>query len=120
VKGLHQTLTGGRVLGMTTTNNTELSVTQIMKGQIGTMNILAISGGRVIHHTDGNTLSLPVANGYRVEVEYLPVPDVYEVRRVYVRGLKRWVKGTVTNVYATQLGDVAYDASCFQNVEFGA
>lgn len=104
----------------TTQHRQQLGVTATTLSQIGMMNVLAISGGRVIHHTNVNVLSLPVSNGYRVEVEYLPVPDTYTVRRVYVRGLKRWVKGEATNVYATELGEVAYHASCFRNGDFGA
>lgn len=88
-----------------------------MLEQIGKMNVLAISGGR-IRVADRLTLSLPVANGYSVEVEYQPVPDLYEVRRVFVRGGKRWVKGVESGVYAFDLGETAYRASCYCE-EFG-
>lgn len=88
-------------------------VSQRMLGQIGKMNVLAVSGGRVEYRLGETvTVVLPVAYGYRVEVEYRPVPDTYEVRRVLVRGLKRWVKGEASNVYATELGDTVYRASC--------
>ena len=79
--------------------------------QMGRMNVLAISGGRVM--LDEGTLVLPVGQGYRVEVDYDTVPDAYTVRRVFVRGGKRWVKGEVGYIYAPSLGDVAYRASCY-------
>ena len=93
------------------TNNTTLQ-------QIGRMNVLAISGGRVMQLTE-TTIVLPVRQGYTVEIEYKPVPDLYEVRRMFRRGVKVWNKGTVSGVYAEQLGDTAYRASCYLD-EFGS
>lgn len=86
---------------------------------IGTGNILAISGGRLSYDEKRHTLILPVASGYQVLVTYQPVPDTYTVRRVMIRGGKVFEKGIVDNVYADQVGDVAYRASCFRNVSFG-
>jgi hypothetical protein len=37
---------------------------------------------------------------------------------VFTRGAKTWIKGERTNVYCDEVGEVAYQASCFQNVEF--
>jgi hypothetical protein len=84
--------------------------------QIGRMNVLAISGGRVIVRRSG--VSLPVSSGYNVTVD-LAGNDTYTVRRVLQRGGKTWVKGEVTGVYCEQVGEMAYQASCFRNVEFG-
>lgn len=85
--------------------------------QLGRMNLLAISGGRVTQLSE-TTISLPVRQGYTVEIEYKPVPDLYEVRRMFRRGTKVWNKGTETGIYADQLGDTAYRASCYLD-EFG-
>ena len=85
--------------------------------QIGPMNILAISGGRIIRRETGATL--PVGRGYRVTVD-LAGDDTYTVRRVFVRGAKVWIKGEMDSVYCDQVGERAYRASCFVNVDFGA
>lgn len=85
--------------------------------QIGRGNVLAISGGRVQVREYG--ITLPVHAGYRVEIDLEP-SDTYTVRRVFVRGHKTWVKGEVTNVYCDQVGETAYQASCYVNVEFGS
>lgn len=76
--------------------------------QIGRGNLAAISGLRVRLRDTGVTL--PVANGYSVEVDYDEGPDTYTVRRVYTRGQKRWVKGEHTGIYCDQLGETAYRA----------
>lgn len=100
--------------------------------QIGRINILAISGGRIVA-LDENTIALPVSSGYSVEVEYLPGPDLYEVRRVFTRraprprndpfapaGPKvRTVKGRQTGLYADQIGEAAYQASCYKDGPWG-
>src|SRR5687768_4224703 len=83
-----------------------------MLRQIGTMNVLAISGGRVYALSDG--LDLPVGAGYHVYVRYTPSDD-YTVERVFLRGGKTFSKGTETMVYAPEVGEVAYRASCFRN-----
>lgn len=81
--------------------------------QIGAGNVAAISGGRSKIDANGN-LILPVAAGYSVEIEY-DVMDTYIVRRVFSRAGKTWVKGERTNVYADEIGEVAYAASCFRD-----
>jgi len=103
---------------MNTTTDYQLEICYEMERQIGKTNVLAISGGRVkrIGYT---TLSFPVSNGYSVEVEYVEGRDLYNVRRVFARGLKRWVKGELTHIYGEDLGEIAYNASCFVNVDFG-
>lgn len=85
-----------------------------MLEQIGRRNLAAISGLRVGVYDD-TTVSLPVGSGYSVEVEYVPGVDLYDVRRVFRRGLRSWVKDQWHGVYAEQLGEVAYRASCFEN-----
>ena len=92
--------------------------------QIGRMNIFAISGGRVqIWRTnDGKaarTVTLPVSNGYSVEI-YLAWDDTYTVTRQFKRKGVYTNKGTVEGVYAENIGEVAYQASCFRsNDAFG-
>lgn len=86
--------------------------------QIGRGNVLAISGGRVAHGADGS-LILPVRYGYDVRV-FLAPNDTYTVARTYRRGSKVWVKATWSNVYAEQVGEVAYRASCYLDAPEGA
>jgi hypothetical protein len=90
--------------------------------QIGHMNIFAISGGRVgvIKDDSGETIKieLPVSNGYRVSIG-LNWNDTWTVSREFVRAGKVSNKGTLENVYAEDVSEIAYQASCFRNVEFG-
>jgi hypothetical protein len=90
--------------------------------QIGQMNILAISGGRVIvvKNNDGETIEveLKCGAGYRVSIA-LGWDDTYTVTRQYVRKGTVFNKGTVEGVYCDNIGEVAYKASCFRSYEFG-
>jgi hypothetical protein len=96
--------------------------TQELVKQIGYMNVLAISGGRVhsIVNDEGETVEvqLPVGKGYRVAIT-LGFMDTWTVRREYVRSGVVKVKGVQEDVYFDQVGEVAYKASCFVNVPFG-
>ena len=80
--------------------------------QIGTLNVAAISGGRVTGLIDG--IELPVGSGYRVRVRLTPM-DYYSVERVFVRSGKVHSHGIEHDVDFLQVGDVAYRASCFRN-----
>lgn len=82
--------------------------------QIGGMNLAAISGGRVLGIADG--IELPVSNGYRVRVQLTPA-DTYVVTRVFKRSGKEWVKGQRTEVYAEEVSETAYYASCFRSYD---
>lgn len=82
--------------------------------QIGTGNVLAISGGRVKGLVDG--IELPVSSGYRVRVT-LDANDTYTVARVMVRGAKEFPKGSKSNVYCEELGETAYRASCYKSYD---
>jgi hypothetical protein len=84
--------------------------------QVGRMNILAISGGRVLRRETG--ITLPVDCGYSVTID-LDASDTYVVRRVFKRGAKTWIKGEQTYVYCEDVGEVAYRASCFRNGAWG-
>ena len=44
--------------------------------------------------------------------------DSYTVRRVFTRAGRTWVKGERTDIYCDQVGEQAYQASCFRNVDF--
>ncbi len=79
--------------------------------QIGSANILAISGGRVTALEDG--VELPVGSGYKVRVRYT-WGDEYVVQRVFVRGGKEFDKGS-REAWAGNVGQMAYYASCFRN-----
>ena len=89
--------------------------TSELVAQLGRGNVLAISGGRVRVRETG--ITLPVHAGYAVEID-LAVDDTYTVSRVFTRAGKRFEKGTTQDVYADAVGEVAYRASCYVNVEF--
>lgn len=82
--------------------------------QIGMSNIYAISGGRIRHATTFDGIILPIRYGYTVEVEYCP-NDTYTVRRVWSKNGAATVKGVATDVYADQVSDTAYRASCYKD-----
>lgn len=83
--------------------------------QLGRRNVLAISGGRVGVRRTG--ITLPVSSGYSVTVD-LAGNDTYTVRRIFTRAGRTWIKGERADVYCEQVGEVAYKASCYKNVEF--
>jgi hypothetical protein len=82
--------------------------------QIGTGNILAISGGRIIGTENG--IELPVSNGYSVRIELDP-SDTYTVTRVFKRAGKEFVKGSRSDVYCDQLSEIAYRAGMFRSYD---
>jgi hypothetical protein len=86
---------------------------QVMLAQIGRMNVLAISGGRVLALENG--IRLPVGCGYSVDVRYRAGADDYSVERVFIRSGKTTSHGIETGVYADEVGETAYRASCFRN-----
>ena len=95
--------------------------------QIGRMNILAISGGRIgVWKPNGECLEveLPVSSGYLVRIT-LAASDLYTVERILRRRPKGQtakqdkVLGRMDGIYADQVGEIAYLASCYKNVEFG-
>lgn len=89
--------------------------------QIGQMNILAISGGRVYvskHNNETVGIDLPCGAGYRVSIE-LGWNDEWVVTRQFVRKGVIFEKGTVEGVLCENIGEVAYQASCFRSYDFG-
>lgn len=82
--------------------------------QIGTLNVLSISGGRASLVAEG--LMLPVGNGYSVRIT-LAADDTYTVERVFTRGGRHWIKGRREGVYCDEIGDAAYYASCFRSYD---
>jgi hypothetical protein len=94
----------------------------VLIDQIGRMNVLAISGGRVgvVKNNEGETIEveLPCGAGYRISI-ILAWDDTYTVTRQFVRKGTVFQKGTVEGVYCDQVGEIAYKASCWRNVEFG-
>lgn len=101
---------------MTTEQTFRECDTRELLAQIGTTNVLAISGGRVERRETGVTL--PVSNGYRVTVD-LAAGDTYTVRRIFERAGRTWIKGEQTGVYCDEVGEAAYQASSFRSYEFG-
>jgi len=95
--------------------------------QIGIRNVGAISGGRVgVYKPEGECVEveLPVSAGYWVRIT-LAWDDTYTVERVLKRRPKGQsakeikVLGRVEGVYCDQVGEIAYNASCYKNVKFG-
>jgi hypothetical protein len=91
-------------------------------GQIGTMTVLAISGGRVnaLRNSKGDTVgvNLPVSRGWGVNVLLHP-NDTYTVQRTYTRSGTTTVKGQEDGIHADQISDTAYKAGMYVNVPFG-
>lgn len=91
--------------------------------QIGSANILAISGGRVfpIYSADRDDvvgLRLPIDGTRRVDV-ILDWSDTYSVRRVrtITRGANRGqdvIEFEQSDVFCDEVGSVAYSASCWK------
>jgi hypothetical protein len=90
--------------------------------QIGKMNILGISGGRVnsLKNSHGETvgINLPVSRGYGVNVLLHP-NDTYTVQRTFTRSGVTKIKGQEEGVHAEEIGDTAYRAGMYVNVPFG-
>ena len=82
--------------------------------EIGTGNIMAISGGRIYPITHG--IELPVSGGYSVRITLDPI-DTYTVSRVFRRGGKEFIHGSISYVYADQISELAYRASCFESYD---
>lgn len=96
-----------------TTTTRKIDPRQLFE-QIGSMTVLSISGGRWGHNPDTGGAILPCGSGYRVEID-LAANDTYTVRRVFVRSGKRFVHGEARDVYAEQVGEVAYRAGMFRD-----
>lgn len=86
---------------------------QTMLRQIGVMNVLAICGGAMEYIANG--IDMKVGYGYWVRVEYIWGADTYRVGRVFKRAGNERDCGTRENIYADELGNIAYYASCFRN-----
>jgi hypothetical protein len=82
--------------------------------QIGRVNLLSISGGRVKPIDDG--IELPVSNGYSVRVQ-LTAGDDYTVSRVFRRAGKEWIKGTRERVYCDEVCTATYYAGMFRSYD---
>jgi len=92
--------------------------------QVGRMNLMAISGFRwhLDEYVTGERYAdiiLPISSGYRVRIS-LAADDTYTVTREMKRGAKLFVKGVQEGVYCDEVGEVAYQASCYKSNDFGA
>lgn len=91
--------------------------TDELLAQLGTRNVLGISGGRISHRRTGVTLL--VTGSWMVTVD-LAADDTYYVRRVRKFGPHCWgTVGAQSQVYCEDVAEVAYNASCFVNIAFG-
>ena len=86
---------------------------QTLLAQMGRMNVLAISGGRA-NRISESTIEFPVANCWVVLVT-LDANDTYRVERATKRSGRYNIKATASNVYAEQVGEIAYRASCYHD-----
>jgi hypothetical protein len=79
--------------------------------QVGRMNILAASGGKITGIIDG--IELPDSRtAYKVRVRLTP-SDTYTVQRVFIRGGKEFLHGERHEVDPHELGEAVYYASSF-------
>jgi hypothetical protein len=81
--------------------------------QIRMWDLAAVSGGRR-EQLNKYEASFPVGKGYHVRVK-LGFMDTWEVERVFEREGKAWVKEVWHDVYAFDVSDVVYKASCFHH-----
>jgi len=83
--------------------------------QIRMWDLAAVSGGR---RTQINKYEadFPVGKGYSVRVK-LGFMDTWQVERVFTREGKAWVKETWDDVYAFDVSDAVYKASCFHHTK---
>jgi hypothetical protein len=117
---------GNKVLPMKTVPMSvgarDFSVNQTL-GQIGRMNVLAVSGGKVngLYGPNGGKaigVELPVSSGYKVRV-YLNDNDTYTVQRVYHTAASEKLLGETTGVHADQVGEDVYQAGMYKSNSFG-
>lgn len=124
--GLTSVPLSGILRDMTTTHSTTAAlytdaearqIAQTILDQIGRMNVLAISGGRrsYLQDDEGVEVILPCGHGYEVRITYVAARDLYTVTRGYRRGLSYWIKGQMTDIGDTELGEVAYRAGMYRD-----
>ena len=89
---------------------------ETLVAQIGMANIFAISGGRLTKRETG--ISLPVSNGYSVEID-LAGNDTYTIKRIFTRSGKHTIKGIKENIYCDSIAEQAIQASSFRSYEWG-
>lgn len=89
--------------------------------QLGRMNIMSISGGRVIRMSSG--VRLPVSSGISVVITYNEGADDYTVKREFMRKVRGvdtiFDHGQRTQVYCDQLAETAYVAGMYKSYAKG-
>ena len=124
-RGLTRRPIFGILRDMTTTQTTRsayytdaeaVAIARTITEQVGRGNVRAISGGRMsyAHDDEGVELILPCGYGYEVRIRYT-IRDTYTVIRGYRKGLSYWIKGEMTDIYLTEVGEVAYRAGMFRD-----
>jgi hypothetical protein len=83
--------------------------------QIRFWDLAAVSGGRRAQ-INKYEAKFPVGAGYSVRVK-LGFMDTWEVERVFEREGKVWVKERWEDVYAFDVSDVVYKASCYHHTK---
>jgi hypothetical protein len=89
---------------------------EILVNQIGLDVVFSVSGGRMMIRETG--LDLPVARGYRVEID-LAANDTYTVKRTYNKGVTRSIKGEMTDILFTELPLAVLRAADYTNKNWG-
>lgn len=97
---------------METNYTIPMNTTEALR-QIGQTTILAVSGGRV-HYGQRDAIVLPVRYGYAVRIT-LSGNDTYTVERIFTRSGVTTVRGERSGVYADQLSDTVWAASCYHD-----
>ena len=83
--------------------------------QIRMWDLAAVSGGRR-EQLNKYEAKFPVGAGYSVRVK-LSFMDTWEVERVFEREGKAWLKERWDDVYAFDVSDVLYKASCYHHTK---
>jgi hypothetical protein len=93
----------------------EFNLERDLLPQIHRGDLLAVSGGRR-EQLNKYEANFPVGKGYSVRVK-LSFWDTWEVERVFEREGKAWLKERWDDVYAFDVSDVVYKASCYHHTK---
>lgn len=90
---------------------------EVVKGilqAIGNDTVMAVCGGRM-ERSGPQAIRLHAGCGYRVEVTYEEGTDTFTVERLFERAGKITNKGTMYDVYVSELSTQVWAASCWRN-----
>jgi hypothetical protein len=93
----------------------EFDLERDLMPQIRVWDLMAVSGGRR-EQLNKYEAKFPVGHGYSVRVK-LSFMDTWEVERVFEREGKAFLKERWDDVYAFDVSDVVYKASCYHHTK---